>query len=103
MISEHTPNPDDNAQADTSLHYLDAISDKSKQPAIAWYIWAMVNNTEVVFKVDTGAEVTTILKEVYDTIGQPRLHKPTKFSVDQLDSLWMLWAELQYSYSTKTK
>ena len=38
----------------------------------------MVNNNEVVFKVDTGAEVTAISKEVYDAIGQPRLHKPTR-------------------------
>ena len=69
MVSEDTFNADDNVQTESSQNYLDAISDDSDHSVTAWYIRTMVNNHEVVFKVDTGAEVTAISKEVYDAIG----------------------------------
>ena len=37
-----------------------------------------INDREVVFKIDTGAEVTTISKDAYKTIGQPKLQCPSK-------------------------
>ena len=67
---------------------------------IAWYIQAMVKNREVVFKVDTEAEVMAISKEVYDAIGQPRLNKPTKvlcgLSRQPLDVLGRITVNLRY-------
>jgi len=59
----------------------------------AWYIQAVVNNSEVVFKVGTGLEVTAISKKIYDAIGHPTCQQAC--SADQIDSLWIFWAELQ--------
>ena len=38
MVSEDIPDPDDDSQTETSLHYLDVINDESEQPVTAWYI-----------------------------------------------------------------
>ena len=104
MVSEDIPDPDDDGQTETSPCYLDAINDECEQSVTAWYIRAMVNNNEVVFKVDTGAEVTAISKEVYDAIGQPRLHKPTKVlcgpSRQPLDVLGRITVQLRYKNNT---
>jgi len=95
MVSEDTFNADDDVQTDPSQNYLDAISDDSDHSVTAWYIRAIVNNHEVAFKVDTGAEVTANSKEVYDAIGQPRLNKPTKVLCGRVDNHWTYWAVLQ--------
>ena len=96
---------DDDVQTVVSHRYLDAISDDSECSVTAWYIQAMVNNNEVVFKVDTGAEVTAISKEVYDAIGQPRLTKPTKVlcgpSRQPLDVLGRTTVHLRVASSCK--
>lgn len=64
----------------------------------------MVNNTEMVFKIVTGAEVTAISKKVYDSIGQPRLLKPTKItcgpSGHSLDVLGCTTVHLRYKQNT---
>jgi len=100
MVSKDTFNADNDVQTEPSQNYLDAISDDSDHSVTAWYIRAMVNNHEVVFKVDTGAEVTAISKEVYDAFGQPQLNKPTKVlsgpSRQPLDVLGHITVNLRY-------
>ena len=75
MVSKDTSNANDNVQTESSQNYLDAISDDSDHSVTAWYIQAMVNNHEVVFKVDMGAEVTrryVMLSASPDSINQQR-------------------------------
>ena len=43
-----------------------------------WHICVKVNDKEVVFKVDTGAEVTAISKDAYNAIGHFKLQRPGK-------------------------
>ena len=103
-ISEDTPDTDDDVQTEVSHRYLDAISDHSECSVTAWYIRGMVNSNEVVFKVDTGAEVTAISMEVYDAIIQPRLCKPKKVlcgpSRQPLDVLCCTTVHLRYKNNT---
>ena len=106
MMAEDRPSTEEGSPStETFYWYLDdAISDQPSRPATAWHIRAMVNNTEVVFKIDTGAEVTTISKKVYDSIDQPRLLKPTKIicrpSGHPLDMLGCTTVHLRYKQNT---
>ena len=97
MVSKNTFDADDDVQTEPSQNYLDAISDDFDHSVTAW---AMVNNHEVVFKVDKRTEVTAISKEVYDAIGQPWLNKPTKVlcrpSRQPLDVLGRITVNLRY-------
>ena len=68
--------PDDSSETSDS-HFLDAVSDQSATTT-TWHIRVKVNGKEVVFKIDTGAEVTAISKDVYKAIGHPKLQRPSK-------------------------
>ena len=68
--------PDDSSETSAS-HFLDAVSDQSATTT-TWHIRVKVNGKEVVFKIDTGAEVTAISKDVYKAIGHPKLQRPNK-------------------------
>ena len=60
---------------DTENTFLGAIelgSDKQ------WLSTLVLNKTEVVFKLDTGAEATAISTETYHGLGNVTLHEPTK-------------------------
>ena len=95
---------EDNSSTETSHWYLDAISDQPSGPTTAWHICIIVNNAEVVFKINTGAEVTAISKKVYDTVDKPRLLKPTKIicgpSSQPLDVLGCTTVHLRYKQNT---
>ena len=43
-----------------------------------WNVQLFVDNKEVSFKLDTGAEVTAITEQSYQSIGSPCLQKPQK-------------------------
>ena len=43
-----------------------------------WTVTLKVNGKEVIFKIDTGAEVTAMSEDTYRTLGSPRLTKPEK-------------------------
>ena len=68
--------PDDSSETSDS-HFLDAVSDQSATTT-TWHICVKVNGKEVVFKIDTSAEVTAISKDVYKAIGHPKLQLPSK-------------------------
>ena len=97
MLSEDRFNAEKDTSTETSHQYLDAISDQSLRPATAWHIRAIVNNTEVVFKIDTGAEVTAISKKVY--VGNPTkiLCGPSRHPLD----VWgCITVQLRYKQHT---
>ena len=72
MVSQEEPEP-----AETS--YLDAIMNPAnKNEAKSWNVQLQVNGKDVCFKIDTGAEVSAISKDVFEAIGRPSLQKPTK-------------------------
>ena len=44
----------------------------------AWSVNVQLQGKEMLFKMDTGAEVTVISKKVYDTLEKTKLGKPSK-------------------------
>lgn len=63
----------------TETSYLDAITNQgNRKEAKSWYIQLQLNDKDVCFKIDTGAEVSAIPTDVFEAIGQPTLQKPTK-------------------------
>ena len=56
--------------------YLDAITSKEDR---VWQVTLSLGNTEVPFKMVTGAEVTAISDKVYQSLdSKPDLQEPTK-------------------------
>ena len=61
----------------SDYNFLDAVSSQSSTTT-AWHIRANVNDQEVVFKIDMGAEVTAISRDAYKAIGHLKLQPPGK-------------------------
>ena len=55
--------------------YLDVLITKQNS---SWMSALQLNNKEVKFKLDTGAEVTAISQETHRLLGNPKLLRPTK-------------------------
>ena len=53
------------SKGDTKTLYLDAVGDNSVVFLTYWYIQLLLNNDEVSFMLDTGAEVTAITVQAY--------------------------------------
>ena len=98
-VLEETPSDDTTETSDSTPQFLDAVSHQSTTTT-AWHIRAMINGKEVIFKIDTGAEVTAISKEVYMAIGHPKLQRPGKIlcgpSKQPLDVLGHITVQLTY-------
>ena len=58
--------------------YLGAIGDDSAGFPKSWNVQLLVDDMEVPFKLDTGAEVTAISERSYQFISSPCLKKPQK-------------------------
>ena len=86
-VSEETPPKDQSETSDSTPQFLDAVS---YQPTATttWHIRVTVNGKEVVFKIDTGPEVTAISKDVYMAIGHPKLQRPGKILYGPNNNLW---------------
>ena len=102
MLAEDRPNTEEDSPSTETFHrYLDAISDQPSRPATAWHIRAMVNNTEVVFKIDTGAEVTAISPQYQrkhmTLLANLGSSNQRRSFVDQVVTLWTCWAAPQCS------
>ena len=50
----------------------------SGAPENAWIARIRVDNKEILFKLDTGAEVTAISQETHQHLGKPPLQTPEK-------------------------
>ena len=59
----------------TDSVFLDTVSDDDKG---VWNTDLFINGKMVTFKIDTGAEVTAISKETWETLGEPDLQSPNK-------------------------
>ena len=59
----------------TDSAFLNTISDDDKG---VWHTGLFMNGKKVTFKMDTGAEVTAISKETWETLGEPDLQLPNK-------------------------
>ena len=59
----------------TDSAFLDTVSDDDKG---VWNTDLFINGKRVTFKIDTDAEVTAILKETWETLGEPDLQSPNK-------------------------
>ena len=72
-VSEETPTDIqyETSEEPSDYNFLDAVSSQSSTTT-AWHIRAYVNDREVVFKIDTGAEVTAISRDAYKAIGHPK-------------------------------
>ena len=98
-VSEETPPEDQSETSDSTPQFLDAVS---YQPTATttWHLRVTVNGKEVVFKIDTGAEVTAISKDVYMAIGHPKLQRPGKIlcgpNKQPLDVLGCITVQLAY-------
>ena len=57
----------------TDSAFLDTVSDDDKG---VWNTDLFINGKTVTFKIDTGAEVTAISKETWETLGEPDLQSP---------------------------
>ena len=75
-ITEDQTEPDENS-------FLGAIhSNSSKQ----WLCKISLNQAQVTFKLDTGAEVTAISEETYSHLQNITLTKPSKVLIGPADS-----------------
>jgi hypothetical protein len=70
QVSEVTH--EDETALDTA--FLGAVEPQSS----AWFITLTFNGHDTNFKIDTGAEVTAISKEMYEQIQVPEISAPTK-------------------------
>ena len=66
------------SKGDTKAFYLGTIGDDSAVFPKSWNVQLLVDNKEVSFKLDTGAKVTAITEQSYQSIGSPCLQKPQK-------------------------
>ena len=66
------------SKGDTKTFYLGAIGDDSAVFPKCWNVQLLVDNIEVSFKLDTGAKVTAITEQSYQSIGSPCLQKLQK-------------------------
>ena len=57
------------------LHFLDTVSNSGEK---SWLISIKVNNIDVKFKLDTGAEVTAISEETFQLLNNCTLSHPEK-------------------------
>ena len=75
--------------------YLVALTTKQNS---SWMPAVQLNNKEVRFKLDTGAEVIEISQETHRLLGNPKLFRPTKIlrgpSHQPLEVLGQLKGEL---------
>ena len=78
-VSEEPPTDiqSETSEEPSDSNFLDAVSSQSSTTT-AWHIQVNVNDREVMFKIDTGAEVTAISKDAYKAIGHPKLQRPGK-------------------------
>ena len=68
-----------------SAHEVEADSEEevflgtvTSDKETAWTVNIQLQGKEVLFKLDTGAEVTVISEEVYHTLKRAKLEKPSK-------------------------
>jgi len=78
---QHSMDVDSSVSADSThsnydlTTFLDGIHSGNKA---VWTATLKVNHQEVVFKLDTGAEVTAVSETVYQYLGNISLRKPTR-------------------------
>ena len=53
--------------------FVDTVSSGRKS---VWIVHIAINGTEISFKLDTGAEVTTVSKQVWELLRKPALQSP---------------------------
>ena len=56
--------------------YLSTIDDS--QDSKSWNTQITVNQVDLYFKLDTGAEVTAISEKAFKTLGSPKIEQPVK-------------------------
>ena len=89
-VSEETPTDiqSETSEEPSDYNFLDVVSSQSSTTT-AWHIRANVNDREVVFKIDTGAEVTAISRDAYKAIGHPNCNPLARYSVALTSNRWM--------------
>ena len=60
---------------DLPVAYLNAIEAREET---SWQTMVSVNHELMLFKVDTGAEVTALTEEALNQLGHPQLRTPSK-------------------------
>ena len=89
--------------AQEEYYYLDEVRTAETSP---WLVSLSVMNTEISFKVDSGADVTVIPAHIYESIQQRPKLQPTRAIVQdfngKIDVQGVFKASMQHNYASRT-